>query len=118
MANAFDKYTVSESKHKIKALDGAEVTLRELTLKETKELANDMIKGVDGEGNPIIDYEKANISQITKVSMALIDPVMSVDDFEKLGRGAKDAIDEIFAIVDPDTAAAIKEAAGKKSSKK
>ena len=118
MANVFDIYAPSESKHKIKALDGAEVTLRELTLKEVKEIANGMIKGTDADGNPDIDYEKANQSQMKKVSMALVDPKMTIADLEKLGRGAKAALDEIFAIVDPDTAAAIKEAAGKRSSKK
>ena len=118
MPNAFDKYSATETKHKIEALDGAEVTLKELTLKEVKEIANEMIKGMDADGNPIIDFEKANSSQMKKVSMALIEPKMSVADLEGLGRGAKAAIDEIFAIVDPDTAKAIKDAAGKRSSKK
>ena len=118
MTNAFSKFAPGETKHKIKALDGAEVTLRELTLKEVKELANEMIKGMDADGNPEIDYEKANSSQMTKVSMALVDPKMSVEDLEALGRGAKAAIDEIFAIVDPETSASIKAAMGKRSSKK
>jgi len=102
MENVFSKYLDNTKVHKIKAL-GAEVTLRDLTLKEIKDVANSMIKGTDSKGNPEIDYEKANESKLLKISMALVEPKMTVPELEALGRGASDAIDEIFAIVDPAT---------------
>ena len=118
MENVFSKYLDNTSTHVIAALD-AEVTLRELTLKEIKDISNSMIKGTDNKGNPEIDYEKANESKLLKISMALVEPKMSVKALESLGSGASEAIDEIFALVDPATHAATERArknaeAGKK----
>ncbi len=96
--------------HKISALDGAEVQLKSLTIKEIKTIAKDMIKGSDKNGEPIIDYEKAGDSQLKKISLALVEPKMTMAELEALSNSAKDALDEILAIVDPKTAEAMKNA--------
>ncbi len=116
MANVFSKFKGVTTTHKIKALDGEEVVLRKLTLKEDKTIANSIIKGMDKDGNPEIDYEKANESKLKKISLALVEPKMTVAALEELGTNAMDALDEIFALVDPKTAAAT-EAARKKIEK-
>ncbi len=108
--NAFAKYQSATTVHKIKALDDAEVTLRDLTLKEAKDIAAEIITGFDSDGNPEIDYEKANDSKMKKISLALVEPKMTITELEDLGVSAMDALDEIFAIVDPKTVAALKKA--------
>ena len=121
MPNVFDRFVDQTTKHKIKELGGAEITLRQITLKESQDLANELIKGVDKDGNPVINYEAANLTQIKKISLALVDPKMSLVDLENLSIEARAALDEIFALVDPHTAKAIdeaKKAKGKPNSKK
>ncbi len=107
MANVFDKFNGVTTVHKIKALDGAEVTLRELTHKESKELLQEMVKGVDSDGNPDVDFAGALDVKLKKISLALVDPKMSFTDLEALGNSSQAALDEIYTIVDPETAAII-----------
>ena len=113
--NVFDKYIPTETKHAIKALDGAEVTLRKLTLKESTDLTNKLVKSVDKHGVPEMDMEAAGRSKLEKLSLAMVDPKMTVDELLALGTDASTAIDEIYAIVDPKTAEAIKKAEGKQN---
>lgn len=118
MANAFDKFKGSETKHVIKAMDGFEVTLRQLSLKEASKIANSMIKSVSKDGIPEMDIEKAGQVKLMKISAALVDPKMTVAQLEALSTDAREALDEIYAIVDPAAAEAVKNAEGKSDSEK
>ncbi len=100
MGNPFDKFKPEEEVHHIKSL-GADVTLRNLTVKEVAEASTRVVKDVDSEGNPIMDFRAIAQVKLTKVSQALVKPKMTVKDLEGLGSEANEVIDEILNIVDP-----------------
>jgi len=102
---AFAKFANHEIKTaKIKALDGAEIKYRELTMAEGDAFSKRLIKGYGEDGqSPEIDYNAANEIKYEKAAMILVDPAMSVDDLKALSVQAIEAINEINALVDPDT---------------
>ena len=100
MSNIFDQFKPTETKHYIESLNG-EVTLRSLTLKQIADISNDIMDGLDDEGNPKMDMQKALRVNYLKVSAALVEPKMSPEQLESLSGGAKEAIKEIMYLVDP-----------------
>ncbi len=116
--NVFDEYRPSDKVYEIAALGGAEITLRDLSLEEGLEIGQLSLTGMNPDGSPIVNTKEANLSKYRKISAALVDPVMSVDDLLSLSNQSSDALDEIFALVDPQTALLIKEAKGKADSGK
>ena len=103
--NAFAMFAAVENKTAvIKALGGATITYRDLTMNEADAFSQRLIKsyGKDG-GAPEIDYDEANKIKYEKVALILIEPKMSVDDLKKLSVHALEAINEISALVDPET---------------
>jgi hypothetical protein len=97
--NPFAMFANNEVKTaKIKALNGAEIKYRELTLRENDEFNTRMVKDFDastGE-NPIIDIEEATAIKYEKVALMLIEPKMTADQLHDLPASASGAIDEIL----------------------
>ena len=100
MGNPFDKFKPVETVHHIESL-GAEVTLRQLTVKEVADATAAVIKEVDKDGNPIMDFKALSKIKLLKVSQALVKPKMTVSHLETLSKSASEVIDEIINIVDP-----------------
>lgn len=99
--NVFDRFVTDERTIAVEALDGAEVTIRELTVAERKrvdaELMKDAIVGEKGQLRPKpSSYQN---SQILAVSLGLVEPKMSIQKLEKLSAGAVDAIAEIYEAI-------------------
>ena len=87
-------------KAKIKALNGAEIEYRELTMNEIDEFNEKLIKEYDSDGKPVFDYNQANEIKYVKVAAALIKPEMTIDDLKELSSKALPAITEINALID------------------
>ncbi len=110
MSNIFDQFLPKEQTYKLESLAGAEVILRKLSYGEAQKIGNESIKGIDKNGDPIIDFEEAQRAKFKKISAALVDPKMTIKQLEALSDEAEGVIDELFKIVDPKTAEAIEAA--------
>jgi len=101
MKNVFAKFAgVKEKKAKIKALDGAEVTYRELTMVESDGFNRRMVKEYDSDGKPVFDFNAATEIKYEKVALALIDPKVTVDELKAMSSDAATAIVEIMNLID------------------
>ncbi len=102
MSNPFNQFAGTETKHKIAALQGAEVTLRTLSLSESAEIDAILYsQGFGDDGKPILSIESINKAKIVRVSKALVIPKMSVKELESLSISSLDAINEIVDILTP-----------------
>ena len=101
--NPFAMYAGTETKTAvIKALNGATITYRELSLAENDAFTKRLIKdfGKDG-SNATIDFDQASEIKYEKVALILVEPKMTVKELKALrGTGAGDAITEITALVE------------------
>lgn len=100
MANIFDKFVTGTKKVKIKALDNAEIEIRELTVSESNEFFKRLIKGMDAEGKADIDMNQMTEIRLEKVALAMIEPKMSVEDLRALSSKANEALNEISDAID------------------
>ena len=97
--NAFALFTTEPKKANIKALDGAEITYRELTMLENDEFSKRLVKGYGDDGTtPEIDMEEATKIKYEKASAMLIEPPMTVTELQELASSALGAINEIVAL--------------------
>ena len=102
MSNPFNQFAGTETKHKIASLQGAEVTLRTLSLAESAEIDAILYsQGFGEDGKPILSIESINKAKIVRVSKALVSPKMSVKELESLSISSLDAINEIVDILAP-----------------
>ncbi len=99
MSNPFNKYKSNPTVHFIESL-GAEVTLRELTYGEAEKFLKEAVKGEEKDGTPILDMEAIAGALLAKVSLALVEPKMSVEDLEALSVSSREALMEIAKIVE------------------
>jgi len=104
-----DMFGPKTRKVTIKALDNAEVVIRDLSLKQQADFISALVDGYDEEGLPIINYDKAADIRLAKISAALVEPAMTVEELGALGVDAKEALDELYAYIDPKGAQAVKE---------
>jgi len=99
--NPFDMYN-KEMEPKtaiIKALGDAEITYKKLPMGEEDALKLSMIEGYDDKGKPILDKEGYVDMKYKKVSLALVEPKMSVEELKALPESASAAIDEIMELI-------------------
>ncbi len=97
--NAFALFTTEPKKAKIEALDGAEITYRELTMLENDSFSKRLVKGYGDDGvTPEIDFEEATLIKYEKASAMLIEPAMTVEELQELASSALGAINEIIAL--------------------
>lgn len=102
MKNPFEQFNGKETKHKIEALGGAEVTLRELSLADNAEIEALLYKeGFNDDGKPIMSITNINKAKLMRVSKALVVPVMTMEHLETLSLHSLNAINEIADIVNP-----------------
>jgi len=99
MSNVFEKFGQHESTHFIKSL-GAEVTIRKLTLKESEEFMDRMYKGEDSAGEAIIDMTNMSAIILEKVCLALIEPKVTVEEFQAMDADVTAVVMEIHKLID------------------
>ncbi len=87
-------------KAKIEALNGYEITYRELTMHESDAFTTRLIKGVKDDGTADVDFTEANKIKYEKLSLILIDPKKTVEELEAMSASAGAAINEINALVE------------------
>ena len=100
MANLFDKFKLQTKTVNIEALDGAEVTIQELTVSQSSDFYQRMVSGVGEDGKVQIDYSAIPDIKLDKVATAMIEPKMTVDELKELSSSASLAIDEIAGAID------------------
>ena len=84
---------------KIKALGGAEIKYRELTLNENDEFNERMVKDFDAStGASSVDIKAAQAIKYEKAALMLIEPKKTAEELKALPLTAGDAIDEILAL--------------------
>lgn len=98
--NPFDMYLTEEKKAKIEALNGAEITYRELTMGESDAFNKRLLKDYDGKGDPTIDLAEATKINYEKIVKAVISPELTVEYLESLGNSASKATTEIIKLID------------------
>jgi len=98
--NPFDQYLITPKEYEIKSL-GATVTLRKLSLEQSQSFLDKSVKGMDKDDNPIIDLAGIREGNFEKVSLALVEPKMTIKQLKSLGSGAKDVMAELLDIIDP-----------------
>jgi len=98
--NPFTIFVTGTQKANIKALNGAEIEYRELTLSENDAFTKRMIKDEMGEdGKPQFDIDEASAIKYEKVSAMLVKPEMSVEELKALPASAGAVIEEILGLV-------------------
>ena len=100
LSNPFDIYLTEEKTAKIEALNGAEITYRELTMGESDAFNKRLLKDYDGKGDPTIDLAEATKINYEKIVKAVIEPVLTIEYLESLGSSASKATTEIIKLID------------------
>ena len=98
--NPFEQYKPTETKHHIVALN-AEVTLKTLPLNESMRVDAILYKEGFDDGKPNITMEAIQEAKLLRVSLALVEPRMSVKELKALPKDAMKAIDEIAEVLTP-----------------
>mgnify|MGYP006899555853 CR=1 FL=1 len=96
----FDKFSLKTKKVKIKALDGKEVTIQELTIAQANEFYKRIVKGFGADGKAEINYSELGDIKIEKVAIGLVEPKISFSELKSLSNQAMPAIDEIAEAID------------------
>ena len=101
--NPFSMFTPKETKHKIEALGGAEVTLVELTQAQKAEVDAILYSnGFGDDGKPKLDLNDINRANTLKLSLSLLEPKMSVKELNTLSVDATGAFSEILKLTNPE----------------
>ena len=107
--NFFDNYLPKTEEFHLESA-GVTVKLRKLSYAESQKIGNESISGIDKDGEPIINFEEANLAKLKKISAALVEPKMTVKQLSALSDEADDVIDELYKLVDPKTYEAVEKA--------
>lgn len=100
MSNIFAKYKTNTKVIKVKALDDAEVTIRELTVNESNEFYKRLVGETNSDGSMNFNYKEMFSIKIDKVASAMIEPKMTAEELYLLSEGATEAINEISDAID------------------
>ena len=100
--NPFDVFKPEVKTAHIKALN-ANITYRELTIRELDKFNKSMVESYDAKTNePKVDMDIALDVKYEKVSAMLVEPEMSVEALKELNGHAQDAIEEIIDLLTPE----------------
>ncbi|NOQ31788.1 MAG: hypothetical protein GQ570_11760 [Helicobacteraceae bacterium] len=98
--NPFGQFVTERKEVQIEALNNAVVVLQQPTVQQANEFSRDIFNGKDEDGTPKIDYSKVFIANITKISVCMIEPKMTVEELSGLANSADKAIAEIIKNID------------------
>lgn len=96
----FNKFQTEVKKVKIKALDNAEISIREQSVSEVNDFYKKVVKNVDKSGKPEVDINAMMDVRLEKVAACMVEPKMTVDELKALSSKANDAINEIAEEID------------------
>ena len=103
--NPFGKFKTKTKKVKIEALDGATVTIQELTVAQSTDFYKRVVKGfitdpITKESKADLNYDELADIKLEKVSASMIEPYMSLEQLRELASEASTAIEEIASAID------------------
>jgi len=99
--DAFHRFSTTPEQYEIKALGGATVTIRKLTLSESQRFNSQIVKNIDANGKPEMDFAKIQEMKLQKISLAMTEPKMTEAQLGALSTDAKEVIDELYNIISP-----------------
>ena len=104
-SNPFGKFKTKTKKVKIEALDGATVTIQELTVAQSTDFYKRVVKGfitdpITKEAKADLDYNELADIKLEKVSASMLEPYMSLEQLKELSSVASPAIEEIAIAID------------------
>ena len=101
MMNPFDAFkALTPITSKIEALDGAEITYRKLTMKESDDFSERIVKGYDSDGKPELNMDQLSDITYEKIALCMIEPKMTVEELKELSVDAAPAITEIAKLIE------------------
>lgn len=100
MSNIFAKYQTNTKVIKVKALDNAEVTIRELTVNESNNFYKRLVLEPKADGSMNFNYKEVFDIKVEKVASAMVEPKMTAEELYLLSEGATEAINEISDAID------------------
>lgn len=79
----------------------ADVKIRDFSVEERKKIISEMIKSpISKDGDTQINYADALEAKLLAVSMALVEPKLTVNDLRQLSEKAMDGINEIYDAIE------------------
>jgi len=96
MDKLFLKYEAKPDTVHLKSL-GADVQMRNLTLKEQETFGDKAIKGFDVDGEPILDMKAIALSRLEKVCLHMVEPKITLKDLQGLSADVKEFITEVLS---------------------
>lgn len=96
----FAKFLTKTKVVKIKSLDNAEVTIRELTVQESNDYYKQLVSESSTDGKINFNYKEIFSIKLSKVANCMVDPKMTIEELKTLSDGASEAINEIADAID------------------
>ena len=100
MSNIFAKYQTNTKVIKVKSLDNAEITIRELTINESNEFYKRIVGEPKADGSMNFNYKGVFDVKVEKVASAMVEPKMTAEELYLLSESATEAINEISDAID------------------
>jgi len=97
--NPFARFIADKKQAEIKSL-GVMVTLRQPTIAEANSYAASIYSDTKADGSLALDYSKVSTANLSKIASCLLEPKMTLEDFQGLGKSADKAIAEILKEID------------------
>lgn len=98
--SVFSKFKSETKVVKVKALGGEEVTIREMSYKESVDFSKRLFKGMGDDGQPIFEPSEFLSIKAEKVASCMVEPKMSIKELLALPASAGEAINEIAEAID------------------
>jgi hypothetical protein len=98
--NVFERFHTKTKVIKVKALDNAEVTIRELTVHESNDYYKKLVSDSSTDGKINFNYKEIFTIKLEKVANCMVEPKMSIEELKSLSDGASEAITEIAEAID------------------
>jgi len=100
MSNPFNKFSLKTKKIKVPALDNAEVEIQEFTVAKSAEYYKRLFSLQNVDGDMKLNPEELFKVKIEKIAECMISPKMTVEELDKLGASANEAIGFISDEID------------------
>lgn len=96
----FDKFKTQTKVVKVKSLDNEEITIRELTVRESDDFYKKILGEPKEDGSITFNHKMLFSLKVEKVSIAMVNPKMTVEELNELSESAVEVINEIADAID------------------
>ena len=103
MKNIFAQFagaTEKEAELTTEPMEGQKIKYRELTMLESDEFTDKLVKKYDKDGKPELDMKELTESKYVKAAMCLISPKVTVEDLKSYGASFGPVLTEINNLID------------------